>query len=64
MWIGLLHHVANEHEWPLDARLHGPVEADPHKEWIKKGSTAHEALTEIILNERWLKDVPKYLNFR
>uniref|UniRef100_A0AAV2MCU8 Uncharacterized protein n=1 Tax=Knipowitschia caucasica TaxID=637954 RepID=A0AAV2MCU8_KNICA len=41
-----------------------PLVEEPTKEWIKKGSKAHSALSEIILKERWLKDVPKYLNFR
>lgn len=64
MWIGLLHHVTGEHEWSLDACQHGPLEEHRDKGWIEKGSVAHQALSEIILNERWLKDVHKYLHFR
>lgn len=64
MWIGLLHHVTGKHEWSLDACQHGPLEEHRDKGWIEKGSVAHQALSEIILNERWLKDVHKYLHFR
>ncbi|KAK7880323.1 hypothetical protein WMY93_033039 [Mugilogobius chulae] len=65
MWIGLLHHVSGEHEWALDACQHDPLEENERtKEWIPKGSPPHKALADIILKERWLKDVPKYLKFR
>ncbi|CAL9705808.1 unnamed protein product [Knipowitschia caucasica] len=64
MWMGLLHHVTGEHVWPLDACQHDPLESEREKEWLVKGSTAHNVLSEIILKERWLKEVPKYLKFR
>ncbi|CAK6982085.1 PREDICTED: uncharacterized protein LOC106529025%2C partial, partial [Scomber scombrus] len=63
MWIGLLHHVTGEHEWSLDACQHGPLEEEREKEWLGKGSLAHEVLSEIVLSERWLKEVHKYLHF-
>ncbi|KAK7877295.1 hypothetical protein WMY93_031987 [Mugilogobius chulae] len=65
MWIGLLHHVSREHEWALDACQHDPLEKNERtKEWIPKGSPPHKALADIIMKDRWLKDVPKYLKFR
>ncbi|KAK7883964.1 hypothetical protein WMY93_027087 [Mugilogobius chulae] len=65
MWIGLLHHVTGEHEWSLGACQHDPLqESERSKDWIVKGSPPHKALTEIILKDRWLKEVPKYLKFR
>ncbi|XP_070404787.1 uncharacterized protein [Nothobranchius furzeri] len=64
MWIGLLHHVTGEHEWSLDACQHDPLLSDREKDWIQKGSTPHKALSDIILSERWLKEVPKHLKFR
>ncbi|KAI3366158.1 hypothetical protein L3Q82_009982, partial [Scortum barcoo] len=64
MWIGLLHHVTGEHEWSLDACQHGPLEEDREKGCIENGSVAHEVLSEIILSDRWLKEVHKYLQFR
>ncbi|KAK7915791.1 hypothetical protein WMY93_011552 [Mugilogobius chulae] len=59
MWIGLLHHVTGEHEWSLDACRHDPLVDEPNKDWIKKGSKAHKALSEIILSERFLKNGQK-----
>ncbi|KAK7915368.1 hypothetical protein WMY93_011129 [Mugilogobius chulae] len=48
-----------EHEWSLDACRHDPLVDEPNKDWIKKGSKAHKALSEIILSERFLKNVEK-----
>lgn len=64
MWVGILHHVTGEHEWALGACHHGPSSDNEDKEWIGKGSAAHRALTEIVLNARWLGEVVKYLGFR
>ncbi|XP_042602788.1 uncharacterized protein LOC122141038 [Cyprinus carpio] len=64
MWVGVLHHVTGEHTWALGECKHGPLLDDRDKELIESGSVAHERLAEIILDERWLKVVPKYLNFR
>lgn len=64
MWAGLLHHVTGEHEWALGACHHGPLSDNRDKEWIEKGSVAHRALIEIVLNARWLGEVVKYLGFR
>lgn len=64
MWRGVLHHVVGKHEWALGACHHGPLQDDRDKILMTKGSEAHEALTDIVLNERWLKDVEKFLTFR
>ncbi|XP_065109333.2 uncharacterized protein [Paramisgurnus dabryanus] len=64
MWVGLLHHVTGEHTWALGECQHGPLLDSREKDWIESGSVAHERLAEIILDERWLKVVPKYLRFR
>lgn len=61
MWIGLLHHVTGKHEMPLDACQHGPLEED-RKGVDREG--VHEVLAEIILSDRCLKEVHKYLHFR
>uniref|UniRef100_UPI0037E704BE uncharacterized protein n=1 Tax=Semicossyphus pulcher TaxID=241346 RepID=UPI0037E704BE len=63
-WAGLLHHVTGEHVWALGACQHGPLVEDREKEWIQKGSVAHQRLTEVVLDARWLKSVHKYLHFR
>lgn len=64
MWIGLLHHVTGEHSWALGSCHHGPLTEIRDKDWIESNSTAHQKLTELILDAQWLKDIPKYLHFR
>ena len=64
MWTGLLHHVTGEHQWGLGGCYHGPLEENSNKELIPKGSTAHRKITELIMDERWSKTIPKYLTFR
>ncbi|CAL8235878.1 unnamed protein product [Boreogadus saida] len=64
MWAGVLHHVTGEHVWALGACQHGPLVEDKEKDWIARNSVAHQRLTEIILDDRWLRGVHKYLHFR
>lgn len=63
LWVGIIHHVCNEHEWATGQCQHEPIE-ETQKEWLQKDSKAHEALVDIILKKRWLKDIHKYLRFR
>uniref|UniRef100_A0A8W8M4P9 Uncharacterized protein n=1 Tax=Magallana gigas TaxID=29159 RepID=A0A8W8M4P9_MAGGI len=73
IWAGVLHHVVGEHEWflpysdagPSSCR-HNPISEDTmrDKEWMKKGSPPHEALRKIVLDKRFLHNIPYYLNFR
>ncbi|KAK0143364.1 hypothetical protein N1851_018511 [Merluccius polli] len=64
MWAGILHHVTGVHEWALGACHHGPLSENRDKDWIQKGSVAHDALNEVVLDERWLREVVKFLGFR
>ncbi|KAL5006833.1 hypothetical protein ScPMuIL_015639, partial [Solemya velum] len=72
LWASILHHVVNEHEWILPyaidghARcLHGPLtEEERTKEWLSKGSQAHDALRKLVLDDRFLGKVSYFLNFR
>ncbi|XP_028298168.1 uncharacterized protein LOC114460470 [Gouania willdenowi] len=64
MWTGLLHHVTGKHSWALGACHHGPLIENSEKELIKSHSVAHQKLSLIVLDGRWLKKVHKYLNFR
>ena len=71
-WIGLLHHVANEHEWVLEEGENGakcdhdPLQTDEDRDkpWLKKGSSAHKALAKIILDKRFLNTFKYYTHFR
>ncbi|XP_065109924.1 uncharacterized protein [Paramisgurnus dabryanus] len=64
MWIGLLHHVTGEHSWALGSCHHGPLTETRERNWIESNYVAHQKLTELVLDARWLKDIPKYLHFR
>ena len=68
---GILHHVANEHEWVLEEGVnggqcaHAPLtEAERNKPWLKKDSAAHSALAKIVLDKRFLNTIPCFINFR
>lgn len=61
----------SEHEWALSyvspwpgMCSHGELEENRDKEWIEKGIPAHLALTKIVLDKRFLKNIHYYLNFR
>lgn len=68
MWIGLLHHVVNEHVYVLAEGngkcAHGDLEEDREKPWLAKNSPAHDALCKVIMKKRFLNTVPYYVNFR
>ncbi|XP_062568780.1 uncharacterized protein LOC134230925 [Saccostrea cucullata] len=71
VWVGVLHHVQNEHEWGLSygrmapgACYHEELNDDRDKSWIEKGSPAHSALTKNVLDKRFLNNNHYYLNFR
>nr|XP_054591704.1 uncharacterized protein LOC107377186 isoform X1 [Nothobranchius furzeri] len=64
VWKGVLHHVTGEHEWGFGRCFHAPLAENPDKELIPHGSAAHVALSRIVLNQRWLKDIEKLLTFR
>ncbi|XP_049895911.1 uncharacterized protein LOC126387435, partial [Epinephelus moara] len=64
LWIGVLHHVCNNHTWETEGCHHDHLEDAQRKQWIERDSKCHKTLANIILNKRWLKDVHKYLRFR
>lgn len=61
MWRGVLHHVCGAHEWALGKCQHQPLDAvSSAKDCMLSRSAAYEALSQIVLNRRWLKDVEKF----
>ncbi|KAK0144638.1 hypothetical protein N1851_016980 [Merluccius polli] len=65
MWHGVLHNVRNQHSWATGCCEHEPLDEDSqNKPWIQQGSAAHQALTAIVLDKRWLSQVKKFINFR
>jgi len=56
MWQGVLHHVVGEYEWSDRQCSHSPlILSDTDKPLLGKGSKALEALTKVILDNRWLR---------
>ncbi|KAL0978514.1 hypothetical protein UPYG_G00171520 [Umbra pygmaea] len=43
--------------WPLE-------EGSKDKPWIIQGSAAHQTLTGIVLDKRWLTQMNKFINIR
>ena len=71
MWLGLLHHIVNEHKWPMMSDGypghcdHGPLDKEERdKPWLTKGSAAHQALTAVVQEKRFLKMFPYFCNFQ
>lgn len=71
VWCGMIHHVVNEHEWSMSytddgtyACKHGPLCAEREKGWLKAGSPAHDAAIGIVMDKRFIKKIPYYLNCR
>ncbi|XP_045924698.1 uncharacterized protein LOC123982845 isoform X3 [Micropterus dolomieu] len=63
-WVDIIHHVCDICTWTMGRCQHGHLEETRGKAWIQRDSRCHKALVDIVLNERWLKDVHKYLRFR
>ncbi|XP_068670597.1 uncharacterized protein [Montipora foliosa] len=70
MWISILHHVVDEHEWLLaesgeEKCAHEPLSADDrNKPWLKKNTPAHNALREVVMDKNILRTLSYYVNFR
>jgi len=74
IWISVLHHITNTHEWILPdgdgmaGCLHAPLSADDvrNKPWLdaSKDAAVLKDLSSIVLDKRLLNKVGYYLNFR
>ncbi|CAB3982210.1 Hypothetical predicted protein [Paramuricea clavata] len=63
MWINLLKHVCNVHEWYGGKCSHGPLNESDHT-WLEPDSPPLQALREIVLDKKFLKSFPFYTSFR
>ncbi len=64
-WIGVIHHVAGEHEWGDGECNHRPlVAAETGKIFLKKDSKALEAIRRVVLDPQFLSPLHHYVNFR
>lgn len=67
-WKSVVHHISNIHEFDGDHLTRCPHEPlDPEvarkKRWLKIGSKAHNALKEVVLDKRLLKDIRQLSEF-
>ena len=64
-WISIIHNVANIHLWNYADIYHRcshppiPPDVARTKCWLRPGSPAHDALKDVVLNKKLLKDIHK-----
>ena len=63
-WIGVLHHVCNEHIWAESECLHGPLSSTEPKVYLLKNSVALEKLRSVVLDRKLLSNLSYYSKFR
>ena len=63
--------MADEHEWVVPEGVNGgkcahePLNAEDRKKpWLKKESSAHKALTKIVMDTRFINTLVYHTNFR
>ena len=63
MWVSLLSHVSNEHEWEGFSLYHNCSHGElsdrdiEYKKWLPKNSPTYLALKEIVLDDNILRDL-------
>ena len=63
MWISIIHHITNLHSWNCADVFHEcchppiPLNVARTKKWLVPGSPPHEALKEVVLGKKLLKDL-------
>lgn len=62
-WMSIVHHTANKHTWggcdKFKKCLHHKLSKEEQLDvpWLEMGSTAHDALKDVVLNKKLLKDI-------
>ncbi|XP_044184614.1 uncharacterized protein LOC114971505 isoform X2 [Acropora millepora] len=62
-WIGVLHHVCNQHEWTGGKCNHGELE-EHELPWFDRRDKDFEALQKVILDPQLLDSFKYYVRFR
>ena len=67
-WKSVVHHISNVHEFDGEKLTQCPHEPlDPEvakkKKWLAPGSKAHNALKEVVLDKRLVKDIRQLSEF-
>jgi len=63
-WIGLLHHVCNDHDWPGESCDHVELPEDHSLPWFDRRAKDFKALQKIILDPALLESLMSYIKFR
>ena len=65
MWLAVMHHVCNEHEWSDGQCSHGPLTPlEEGKEYLSKESKSAQAIREVIYDPQWLNTLKFCVYFR
>jgi hypothetical protein len=64
MWIGLLHHICNEHEWIGGECEHVEGEHDESLPWFDRRDKDFVELQKVIINPELLGSFKYYTRFR
>jgi hypothetical protein len=64
MWIGLLHHVCNTHEWLGGKCKHPEGDHDENIPWFDRRENDYIELQKVILNPQLLDSFRYYTRFR
>lgn len=70
MWLSLLHHIQDQHVWDIGRCVHDELTEKPtddkgkQLEYFGPLESVTEKLKTIILDEKWLKSLQYYINFR
>ena len=65
MWLGMLHHIVNEHRWAFGECDHEELdEPRDNKQWLAKGSVAHDKQRELVMAKRFMNTWIHYVNFK
>ncbi|CAG2236263.1 unnamed protein product [Mytilus edulis] len=70
-WFGIMHHTVNKHQWMIaysdtagNECKHGPLSSEREKGWLTGATPPHDALIKIVMDKRFLRKIPYYLNCR
>ena len=69
-WVGLLHHVTNEHEWIFGQCKHEPLTGPPTDTngqqitYFRTPEPAFQVLRKIVTDRAWMESLKSYTRFR
>ena len=63
MWLSLLHHVCDDHEWTGGKCVHGDLE-EHNLPWFHRRNKDFKTLQKVILDPLLLSSFPYYVRFR